>query len=130
MTPFVRTAFSYVLAAALLLGGTAMAPDSVLCLGPGNHCHFETVVAASCSERVPASSNSAPRDGCPRGSKDFRVGLDTHRCDNNFVATAFAQVLSMATALLEPFAPLRRAPEFFRFPHAQDAAILTVILRC
>jgi hypothetical protein len=34
-----------VLTALLLLSGTAQ--STVLCLGPGSHCHFETIVGAS-----------------------------------------------------------------------------------
>jgi hypothetical protein len=69
MTRFVRNVSFRVLAAFAVLGATSIAPDTVLCVGPGNHCHFETVVGASCGEQGPRSPSSVPRDGYPRGSQ-------------------------------------------------------------
>jgi hypothetical protein len=71
MLRFVRTAFSHALVVLLLLGGTEMLPESVLCVGPGNHCHFETVVGASCSQQLPASPGSVPRDGLSPTQQGF-----------------------------------------------------------
>jgi hypothetical protein len=94
---------SQLLALVLLLGGTMTRPDTVLCLGPGNHYHFETVVGASCGEQAPVSSSSVPRDGCPRGSKDFRLGVDSHRGENTSVVAALAPVLAVATGVVKLF---------------------------
>ena len=130
MTRFVRTAFSYVLAALLLLGGAEQ--GTVLCLGPSNHCHLETVVGASCSEQLPVSDSSAPspRDGCPKGSKDLRLGVDTHRSNNTSVVAAFAPMLAVVTGVVEPSKHSHEEPYLSRSPRAQQSRTLTVILRC
>jgi len=107
-----------------------MTRDSVLCLGPGNHCHFETVVGASCNQTIPASDSAAPspRDGCPKGSKDLRLGVDTHRGDNTSFVAEFAPVLAAVTGAVKLLA--HQEPYLSRFPRAQEARILTTVLRC
>src|SRR6266851_7885413 len=130
MTSSLRIAISQLLALVLLVGGTATRPDTVLCLGPGNHYHFETVVGASCSERAPASSSSAPRDGCPRGSKDLRLGVDSHRSENTSVVAALAPVLTVATGVVRLFELSRQEPYPSRFSDAQEPPSSTIVLRC
>jgi hypothetical protein len=132
MQRITRSVACYVLAVLILVGETVMTPDTVLCLGPGNHCHLETVVGASCNEQLPISDSSAPapRDGCPKGSKDLRLGVDTHRNDNTFVAAVFAPVLAVATGVVELSDLSLRVPGTSRSPRAQQSQTLIVILRC
>jgi hypothetical protein len=130
MTRSLRIAFTNAPTALVLLAGAAQ--NTVLCLGPGNHCHLETFVGASCGEQLPISDSSAPapRDGCPKGSKDLRLGVDTHRSDNTSVIAAFAPVLAVATGVLELSKLSHQKPCPSRFPRTQEARILTIVLRC
>jgi hypothetical protein len=132
MTRFVRNAFSLLLGALLLLSGTVITPDTVLCVGPGNHCHVETAVSASCSEEGPVSDPSTPRprDGCPKGSRDLRLSVDTHRSDNAIGAAAFAQVLTVTIGVIEPSRHSNERAHPTRSPLVHDSQRLTVILRC
>jgi hypothetical protein len=128
----VRTAFAYLVAAFLLLGGTLVTPDTVLCVGPGNHYHLETVLGASCSGPLSASDGSAPRprDGCPQGSRDLRLSVDTHRSDNPPDAATFTQVLTVPTGVVELSEFSNEQPRLVRLPRMRDSQSLTVILRC
>src|SRR5215472_1909581 len=101
MPKTLRRAACYVLAILISLGGAVMRPDSVLCVGPGNHCHFETIVGASCYELSPAADSSVPRprDGCPKGSRDLRLGVDPHRSDNNPNVKVSAPRLAIGSAV-------------------------------
>jgi hypothetical protein len=130
MRRILRTAICYAFAILISVGRTAMTPDRVLCVGPGNHYHLETVVGASCNEPLPVSEGSAPRtrDGCPKGSKDLRLGVDTHRGKNPSVAGTFAPLLSVATGSVELFKILH--DDLPRSPRAQQSPATTVILRC
>lgn len=132
MPRFVRTAFSYVLAALLLLGAVVMAPEPVLCVGPGNHYHLETVLGASCNGSLSASDSSAPgpRDGCPKGSRDLRLNVDTHRSDNAADAATFTPVLTVATCAAKLFKLSHEAQHVARSPRRCDEQILSVVLRC
>jgi hypothetical protein len=130
MRRILRTAVCYVFATLISVGGTAMTPDRVLCVGPGSHYHLETVVGASCNEPLPFSESSTPRDGCPKGSKDLRLGVDTHRGKNPFVAGTFAPILTVATGSIGALEILHEGPNLPRSPRAQLSRTTTVILRC
>jgi hypothetical protein len=58
-------------------------PGTVLCLGPGNHCHLEMTAGPDCNADLAGSQAPAhrPRDGCPKGSRDFQLRVDCHRGD-------------------------------------------------
>ena len=125
-----KSAVSYALAILILIAGTAISPNSVLCLGPGNHCHLETIVGASCSDHVPVSDRAtpSPRDGCPKGSKDVRLGVDTHRTNKSPVATS-PPILAIATGVVTLPSLPRDAIELSRFPRSEQSQTLTVVLR-
>jgi hypothetical protein len=130
MTRSLRIACSHLLAALVLLSGTAQ--GTVLCLGPGGHCHLETVVGASCGEQLAVSGRSlpAPPDGCPKGSKDIRLGIDTHRNDNTSFVAGLTSVLRVAIGVVEPFRLSRQVPCLSRFLCAHEARVLSIVLRC
>jgi hypothetical protein len=90
-----RRVISNALALVMLTSGILISPDTVLCLGPHHHCHLEVVVGSSCNNDPPGARGSAPgpSDGCPRGSKDFRLSVDSHRIDNSRVLAAPAAML-------------------------------------
>lgn len=132
MNRIIHTALSYGLALVTLLSGSIMTPEAVLCVGPGNHCHLETVVGTSCNSDVPAAHGSAPQpqDGCPRGSKDFRLTVDTHRTDNTCtIATFVAAALLVASGIeLQSYPP---SIQFLsRLPIPQMLQHSTIVLRC
>jgi len=79
-----RPVVSNLIAALLLLTGSATTPDAVLCSGPGNHFHIETVLGTSCNARLQTRRASVPHlpDGCPEGSRDFRLNVDSHPSDS------------------------------------------------
>lgn len=131
MVRVLRTALSYLLAAFLLLGGTVITPDTVLCVGPGNHCHLETAVGASCSEGPVADpSTPRPRDGCPKGSRDLRLSVDTHRSDNGIGTATFTLLLTVAIGVIEPSRLSNERSHSGRSLRVQGSPHLTVILRC
>ena len=74
---------SALLSAALFISAVATTPDTVLCMGPGHHCHLETMLGAGCNDSLqdPGFSTHQLPDGCPKGSKDFRLSVVTHRSD-------------------------------------------------
>ena len=87
--------FSGLLAAALLISAAATTPETVWCVGPGHHCHVETILGFSCNDQLSEHGIATPRlpDGCPKGSKDFRLSVDTHRSDHgSLVGTRALQV--------------------------------------
>ncbi len=115
----------------VVVGGTLNTPGSVLCVGPGNHYHLEVVVGASCNDGLPVSRGLEPRphDGCPSGSKDFRLTIDTHRSDNTRVIRAPAAALLLPSGLVE-FSNLSHPPESFLPFHTPSASHSTIVLRC
>jgi hypothetical protein len=127
-----RTALAYLLAAFLLLGGIVITPGTVLCVGPGNHCHLETAVGASCSEEGPVSDPSTPRprDGCPKGSRDLRLSVDTHRSDNAIGVATFTLLLTVAMGVIEPSRLSNERSHPGRSLRVHDSPHLIVILRC
>ena len=131
VSPAVRSTVLDLLALLVLVGGTLNTPGTVLCVGPGNHYHLEVVVGASCNDALPAPRGLVPHphDGCPSGSKDFRLGIDTHRSENSCVLKAPASALWLPCGLVEVSNlshPLASAPAFGT-PRASNP---TVILRC
>ena len=130
MIGFVRKPFSRVLVALVVLGAISIPPETVLCVGPGNHCHLEAVVGASCGEQEPRATNAAPRDHCPKGSKDIRVSFPARRSDKHFTATAFVMALAVSPALVKLFEPSDKRLGLPRLAYVQGLAITTVILRC
>ena len=123
-----RSAASCMLAV-LLLTSALVAQNAVLCLGPGNHCHLETI--AGCGD-VSISHGSAPRpqDGCPKGSKDIRLGVDTHRTDNTRVTAASSVLLGTGSGLLEVPITSHLGRFFSRFPTLLELQHSTIVLRC
>lgn len=91
------------LATIILVGSALTAPGTVLCLGPGNHCHLEATAGANCSDGLPASHGAAPRphDGCPKGSRDFRLSVDSHRTDAMHAVAPAASPLFVISCLVE-----------------------------
>ena len=92
---------SYVLAVIVLTGAAVITPDTVLCVA-ADHYHLELVVGASCNNFVPGltgphSPGSQPKDGCPKGSKDFRLVVDSQRADNTRAIVAPAAIMLVAT---------------------------------
>ena len=128
----IRTAISYLFAILISLSGTVMLPGSVLCVGPGNHCHFETVVGASCdgSLSAPIPASPRPRDGCPKGSRDLRLGVDTQRGNKSSVIQSLAPGLAAPTGSGEPLKVLQRRSALPRSLRAQPSRISTTVLRC
>jgi hypothetical protein len=129
-----KNAASYLLAVFLLAGATAVRPDTVMCLGPGGHSHLETVVGESCNECLAVPDRPAPRplDGCPRGSKDFRLGVDTHRNDVSSTVASLASVLAgpAANAPLAISPQLAPNPSVFLSVSVQKPPRSTIVLRC
>jgi hypothetical protein len=128
----IRSAVSKVLALLMLAGGALIPPDTVLCLGPSNHCHLEVVVGAGCTGQIKPHS-AAPRlpDGCPRGSKDFRLRVDSHRTnDARVIAAPVAMMLLVASGLValshRPFSKSLTAG----FPRDGESHLLSIVLRC
>src|SRR6516162_8965065 len=113
-----RRAVSNVLAFAVLASGLLISPDTVLCLGPRNHCHLEMVIGTSCNNDMPGPHGSAshPPDGCPRGSKDFRLSVDAHRTDNSRLIAVPALMLFVASGLMEILHRLPSRRSFPEFP--------------
>jgi len=126
----IRSAVSNVLALIMLASGALILPDTVLCLGPGNHCHLEVVVGASCNDQMEPHS-AAPRlpDGCPKGSKDFRLRTDSHRTDYARLVAAPVVMLFVASGLL---ALAHRPASILSigFPCDGESHLPSVILRC
>jgi hypothetical protein len=127
MTRVFRASFSFVLAGLLLLVGAS--PAVVICWGPGDHCHLETVVGSSCNEQISVSKSSAPRDGCPKGSKDFKLHADTHRSDNSFNAAAFPPFLTVIAGAKKPFKCSDQPQEISLSPLSRESHNLTTVLR-
>jgi len=127
-----KNAPSYLLAVFLLAGGTAIRPDTVQCLGPSGHSHLETIVGESCSKRLPVSDTSAPRlrDGCPRGSKDFRLGVDARRSDTRSAVALLGSVPIAPAANATLVICSWRASNPFAFLVAQEPPSSTIVLRC
>ena len=82
-----------IMLAIVMLASVLIPPDTVLCLGPRNHWHLEVVVGASCSDQMePQRPSRRLPDGCPKGSKDFRVSADSHRTDYTLFIVAPVRV--------------------------------------
>ncbi len=92
----------------MLVGSALTAPGTVLCLGPGNHCHLEAAAGANCNDNLLVSPASAPRprDGCPKGSRDFRLSVDSHRTDT-MRAIAIAAAALFVTFFVADFSSVR-----------------------
>ena len=86
----------------VLASGLLILPDTVLCLGPHNHCHLELVVGASCNSELAERhrSTTGPADRCPKGSRDFRLNVDSQRTNSSHSLTAPPAMLCIASALL------------------------------
>jgi hypothetical protein len=102
---FSRAILSYVLAVIVLTGAAVIRPDTVLCVG-ADHYHLEIVVGASCNNFVPGltrphSTGSQPKDGCPKGSKDFRLAVDSQRADNTSAIVVPAAIMLVAYGVVE-----------------------------
>jgi hypothetical protein len=98
-----RAVLSYVLAVIVLTGAAVITPDTVLCVA-ADHYHLELVVGASCNNFVPGltgphSPGSQPKDGCPKGSKDFRLVVDSQRADNTRAIVAPPAIMLVATGV-------------------------------
>jgi hypothetical protein len=98
-----RAVLSYVLAVIVLTGAAVITLDTVLCVA-ADHYHLELVVGASCNNFVqgltgPHSPGSQPKDGCPKGSKDFRLVVDSQRADNTRAIVAPAAIMLVATGV-------------------------------
>lgn len=99
----VRSLAVSALATIILVGSALTAPGTVLCLGPAHHCHLEAAAGANCNNNLLASPASAPRprDGCPKGSRDFRLSVDSHRTDAMHAVAAAASPLFVISCLVE-----------------------------
>jgi hypothetical protein len=136
MQPFhmnraIRSTFLVMLALLIFLFSALNTMGTVLCVGPGNHYHLEIVVGGGCGNGPPPSRHQAPRppDGCPRGSKDYRLAVDTHPSDNPRVIEAPAVALLMFSGLVE-FSNLSQPRETFLSFRTPGVSHSTLILRC
>ncbi len=125
----VRSLAVNALATIILVGSALTAPGTVLCLGPGNHCHLEATAGANCSDDLPASRGAAPRprDGCPSGSRDFRLSVDSHRTDT-MRAIAIAASALFVISFFADFLSVREVPSA-GFSAARKLRC-AIILRC
>jgi len=105
-------------------------PNTVLCLGPGSHCHLEILLGDGCSVQVPTRRPSAPRlpDGCPRGSRDFRVSVDTHHTNDGPVLAGVTIRPFRASATVPVLS--RTGSSLARVPEASALPLSSVVLRC
>lgn len=73
---------------------------------------------------------SQPQDGCPRGSKDFRLSVDSNRIDHTRVIAAPAPMLCVTAAVAEISRPLTLRPSFPGFLIVREAQHSAIVLRC
>jgi hypothetical protein len=127
----IRSTILVVLVLLVVLVGALNTMGTLLCVGPGNHYHLEMVIGGACGDGLPASRDRAPRprDGCPRGSKDYRLAADTHRSDNTRLSRAPAAVLVVLSGLVE-FSNLSQPRETFLSLRALGLPHSTIVLRC
>jgi hypothetical protein len=125
----VQSAVARLLALVMFVGSTLIAPGTVLCLGPGNHCHLEVTAGAECNSFVPGSEvpASGPRDGCPTGSKDFRISVDSHRTDTMGVIALATMPVLIAWCPVEISPLWRLSPTRFSIARELNSA---PVLRC
>jgi hypothetical protein len=131
---FSRAVLSYVLAVIILTGAAVITPDTVLCVGPAGHYHLEIVVGTGCTRFVPGltgpkSPGSQPTDGCPKGSKDFRLSVDSQRADNTRATVAHAAIMLVASGVVEV---LNASYSRVRWPlsTASQSRHSRIVLRC
>jgi hypothetical protein len=127
-----RNAVSNVVAFVILASGVLILPDNVLCLGPRNHCHLEVVVGTSCNNDLPGPHGSAsePSDGCPRGSKDFRLSVDSHRVDSSRLLATSSAMLFVASSLIEISHVSSSRLPLSGFQVARESLRSKIVLRC
>jgi hypothetical protein len=127
----IRGTFLVVLVLLILVDGAVNTTGTVLCVGMGNHYHLEMVIGGGCGDSVPASRRQAlrPRDGCPSGSKDYRLAVDIHRSGNTCLSGTPAAVLLVLSSLVE-FSNLSHPRERFFSFRTSDVSHSTLVLRC
>lgn len=118
----------------LLSAGAFPSTGTVLCIGPGHHCHFENPMGDSCATRASALDHSAaPKapDGCPKGSRDVTLSIPVRPSEKGIAALAFNPPLAVLAGNVRN---LMLFP--IRTPFAGDALAKTpqrsssTILRC
>lgn len=127
----IRSAVFNLLAFVMLASGVLIPLDIVLCLGPRNHCHLEVVVGGSCNNVLAERQGAAPRlpDGCPRGSKDFRLSIDSHRMENSRLIGAPAAISFFASCLVQ-ISDRSSSILFSGFSVTRKPQHSTIVLRC
>jgi len=124
-----RQQLARLLASSALVGIVAIAPGTVVCVGPGSHCHLENPIGGSCNSSEPSerSSSRAP-DGCPRGSRDFQLSVAAHH-DVGIAAFISSPPPAPARAAALSAAP-RAAPHYIGAAGLAAPPNSTVVLRC
>ncbi len=124
----IRSVLAYLIALVTLAAAVVAAARPVLCVGPDNHCHVEAIVAVTCQSRSAGPHRSVPEDGCPQGSKDLRLTVDTHRTNylsSNAVApSVFMISSSMAAPATQYESQLRLRPVLLPPRPKLSAAVL------
>ncbi len=127
---------AHTLVLVLLASGFGITPDTFLCLGPHNHCHLEVVIGTSCQNnpddlRLRDHPAPKPADGCPRGSKDFRLSIDSHRTDNSqLFAPQAAATLIVVSRLIDSAQIWSLRVSALRSPAFEKSHYSTTVLRC
>ncbi len=124
-----RSAAVNVLTMIILVGSALTAPGTVLCLGPGHHCHLEAAAGAICNNDLPGTHGLTPRprDGCPKGSRDFRLSVDSHRTDTMGVIAVAAAALFIAPYPAETLSPRELLSRGFSAARQPHSAIVLLI---
>ena len=119
------------LAVIVLVSGALVTPGTVLCIGPGHHCHLENPIGDSCSTPLPAPNRPATNvpDGCPRGSRDITLSVPARSTDNG-IAALFCPPLTVAAAYIATCTLSRAEPSFVGAARAAAPQRSTTILRC
>ena len=123
---------AYSLAAIVLVSGALITPGTVLCIGPGHHCHLENPIGDSCNTRLPARDQSGPNvpDGCPKGSKDISLSVPALSSGKGIAAFLFCSPLALTAAYVLVWTLSRAAPSFTEAVRTGTPQRSTTILRC
>jgi hypothetical protein len=97
MGRMLRIRVATLLATVVLLSSAMTMPGAVLCIGPGNHCHFENPLGESCGWQFPVRNDSMPEpsDGCPKGSRDVTLRVPARPSENALAAPLFTPALTV-----------------------------------
>ena len=132
MRKVVHIRVASLLVAILLFANVFPTAATVLCIGPGHHCHFENPVGDSCGSRAAVPRHSAPKepDGCPKGSRDVALCVPARPTERGISALTFSSPFAvLASKVVILVSPAR--PFFGTVAHAATPQRPTMtILRC